>query len=244
VLINVALATKLFQDGDAIGQRIQLLGTSYEIVGLTGDVLAFGVEQGRIPLVFLPEALSSRFSFRDSSSSLVVHTRVPPLSVVKSVQAAILAFAPDQPVSNLRTYDDTMVQYTFTRRLMLRLFGLFAVTAVSLAAIGLYGIIAFTVDLRTHELGIRAALGASRRNLVLLVLRAGFQITAAGITLGLLGGYFLTQLIASHLYGISATDPLTIVSVVLLLAIVALLAAWKPASKVTKINPVDALRAE
>jgi predicted permease len=244
MLINAALAGRLFPDGSPIGRRIRLVGESYEVVGLTGDVLAGGVEHGRIPLVFLPEALSGRFPFRNSSSSLVVRTHLPPLSVARSVQAAVLAFAPDQPVSNLRTYDHVMVQYTFTRRLMLGLFGAFAGIAVGLAAMGLYGIIAFSVDCRTNELGIRSALGASRTNLVLLVLGAGFKLTLAGIALGLLGGYFFTRLIATHLFGVSATDPLTLAGVTLLLVAVALVACWLPARRATRVDPMTALRAE
>jgi predicted permease len=239
MLINAHLAAQLFAAENPIGRRVRLLEQSYEVVGLTGDVLVWGVEHGVLPLVYLPEVFSRGFN-----NSLVVRTKLPPLSLAKSVQAAILTLAPDQPVSNVRTYDYVMAQQAFARRLMLGLLSLFAAIALTLAAVGLYGIIAFAVDRRTHELGIRSALGASRKNLFLLVISGGLKLTAAGIALGLLGGYFLTRLLSSFLFGIAATDPLTLVGVTLVLVAVALFACWLPARRATKTNPMEALRYE
>jgi predicted permease len=239
MLINAHLATQLFAAENPIGRRVRLLGQSYEVVGLTGDVLVWGVERGVLPLVYLPEVFSRGFN-----NSLVVRTKLPPLSLAKSVQATILAVAPEQPVSNLRTYDHVMAQQAFARRLMLGLLSLFAAIALALAAVGLYGIIAFSVDRRTHELGIRSALGASRKNLFLLVMSGGLKLTAAGIALGLLGAYFLTRFVASFLFGIAATDPLTLAGVTLILVAVALLACFLPARRATRVNPVEALHAE
>jgi putative ABC transport system permease protein len=239
MLINAHLAAQLFAAENPIGRRVRLLGQSYEVVGLTGDVLVWGVERGVLPLVYLPEAFSGGFN-----SSLVVRTKLPPLSLAKSVQAAILAVAPDQPVSNLRTYDYVMAQMAFARRLMLGLLSLFAAIALTLAAVGLYGIIAFSVDRRTHELGIRRALGASRKHIVALVISGGLKLTAAGIAVGLVGGCLLTRFIASYLFGVTATDPLTLVGTTLLLVTTALLACWLPARRATKVDPMEALRME
>jgi putative ABC transport system permease protein len=120
----------------------------------------------------------------------------------------------------------------------------FAASALLLAAVGLYGIIAFSVDRRTHELGIRTALGASRKNIFLLVIGSAFKLTAAGIVLGLVGGYFVSRLLVSFLFGVSSTDPLTLLGVTLLLAAVAFIACLLPARRAMKIEPMIALRTE
>jgi len=244
MVINAHLAKRLFADQNPLGQQVRLLNQSYEVIGVTGDVLAWGVEQGAVPLAYLPEAQSTRFPFRGFNSSLVVRTKQAPLSLAKTVQAAVLAEAPDQPVSNVRSYEDVLVQIAFTRRLMLGLLSLFATVALGLAALGLYGIIAFSVERRTLELGIRSALGATRQDLFGLVIKGGLKLTAAGICVGLVGGYFLTRFVKSYLYGVAANDPVTLAGVTLLLLSAAFLACWLPARRAARINPMAALHAE
>ncbi|HUJ43325.1 MAG TPA: ABC transporter permease [Opitutaceae bacterium] len=243
-LISAHLAAQLFGKEDPLGHRIRLLGQDYEVVGITGDVAWRGAERGDFPAVYLPEARADDFTYRGSQSSLAVRTRMSPLALAKSVQAAVLAAAPDQPLSNLRTYDQVLVQMAFARRLLFGLLSLFAAVALALAAIGLYGIIAFSVGRRTHELGIRSALGAPRRRIALLVLVGGLRLTAAGIALGLLGAAGLTRFVASFLFGVSPTDPLTILGVTLLLVAISLLACWLPARRAARVDPIVALRAE
>lgn len=244
MLICAHLARQLFGAANAVGRQVRLLGQDYEVVGVAGDVAWRGAEWGAFPAVYLPEARADEFGYRGSQSSLVVRTRLTPLALAKSVQASVLAAAPEQPVSNLRTYDRVLAQMAFARRLLFGLLTLFAVVALALAAIGLYGIIAFTVDQRTHELGIRSALGASRTNLLRLVLSAGLKLTAAGLVLGLIGAHFLTRFLAGFLFGVTPTDPLTLAGVTLLLAGIALAACWVPARRVAKIDPNIALRVE
>lgn len=244
IMINAHLATQLFGAANPIGRSVRLLGQNYEVVGITGDVLAWGVEEGPVALAYLPEALAGRFIYRRASCCLIVRSATPPLALAKSVQAAVLAAAPDQPLSNLRTYGQVIMERTFARRLMLGLLGLFAGVALGLAALGLYGILAFSVEQRTHELGIRSALGASARNLFLLVITGGLKLTAAGLVLGLLGSLWLSRLIAGYLFGVTATDPFTLVGVSLLLIAIAVLATWLPARRATRVDPLVALRAE
>jgi predicted permease len=244
MLVSAHLAAQLFGTEEPIGSRIRLLGQNYEVVGVTGDVAWRGAEWGAFPVVYLPEARADEFTYRGSQSSLVVRTQLPPLALAKSVQNAVLAATPDQPVSSVRTYDQVLVQMAFARRLLFGLLSLFAAIALALAAIGLYGIIAFSVERRTHELGIRSALGASRRQLSLLVLSGGVRLTAAGIVLGLLAAYFFTRFVASFLFGVTATDPLTLVGTTLILLAITLLACWLPARRAGRVDPIVALRAE
>lgn len=139
------------------------------------------------------------------------------MSLAKAVQAAILGAAPDQPVSNVRAYERIMEQQAFTRRLMLDMVGFFGLAAVALAAIGLYGVMVFSVNSRVRELGIRNALGASRSKIFMLVFSSGLRLTIAGVLIGLIGSYFLNHLMLHLLFGTTATDPYTLGYVTLLL---------------------------
>jgi len=239
MLVDEILVSQLFPGLDPIGRRVSFFGRNYEVVGVTGNVRFRGAESDAAPELYLPE--SSAFSF---DRSMVVRTSLPPLSLSKAVQAAILAVAPDQPVSKIRTYEHIMNQQAFTRRLMLDMVGFFGLAAVALAAIGLYGVMAFSVNSRVRELGIRNALGASRSKIFMLVFSGGLRLTAAGVLLGLIGSYFLNHLMLHLLFGTTATDPYTLGYVTLLLLGVALVACFFPARRATKVDPMVALRAE
>jgi predicted permease len=239
LLVNETLVSQLFPGLDPIGRRISFFGRSYEVVGVTGNVRVRGAENDALPEIYLPE--SSAFGF---DRSLVVRTTLPPLSLSKAVQAAILGAAPDQPVSNTRSYEHIMGQQAFTRRLMLDMVGFFGLAAVALAAIGLYGVMAFSVNSRVRELGIRNALGASRPKIFMLVFSGGLRLTAAGVFLGLFGAYFLNHLMLHLLFGANAIDPYLFGCVALLLFGVALVACFFPSRRATKVDPMVALRAE
>lgn len=239
MLVDETLVSQLFPGLDPIGRRVSFFGRSYEVVGVTGNVRVRGAENDARPELYLPE--SSAVSF---DRSLVVRTSLPPLSLSKAVQAAILGVAPEQPVSNIRTYEHIMEQQAFTRRLMLDMVGFFGLAAVALAAIGLYGVMAFSVNSRIRELGIRNALGASRSKIFMLVFSGGLRLTAAGVLLGLIGSYFLNHMMLHLLFGTNATDPYTLGYVTLLLLAVALVACFFPARRATKVDPMVALRAE
>jgi putative ABC transport system permease protein len=228
MLVDEILVSQLFPGLDPIGRRVSFFNVRFR-----------GAESDAAPELYLPE--SSAFSF---DRSMVVRTSLPPLSLSKAVQAAILAVAPDQPVSKIRTYEHIMNQQAFTRRLMLDMVGFFGLAAVALAAIGLYGVMAFSVNSRVRELGIRNALGASRSKIFMLVFSGGLRLTAAGVLLGLIGSYFLNHLMLHLLFGTTATDPYTLGYVTLLLLGVALVACFFPARRATKVDPMVALRAE
>ncbi len=239
MLVDADLAAKFFPNQDPIGRHLSFLGHGYEIVGVTGNVLMRGAGQQFNPEIYLPESRANGFDL-----SIVVRTTMPPLSLSKAVQTAIFSVAPDQSVSNMRSYEHIMEQQAFARRLMLGLTSLFAFIAVALAAIGLYGIMAFTVDSRMRELGIRTALGARRRGIFILVISSGLKLTMAGVVLGLIGSYFLTHFVAGFLFDAAATAPFTVAVVTLSLLGVAFAACFFPARRATKVDPMIALRAE
>jgi putative ABC transport system permease protein len=154
----------------------------------------------------------------------------------------VQAIDKDQPIYNVRTMDDVVMNSLGTRRLSMQLFAVFAGAALLLAAIGIYGVMAYSVTQRTQEIGIRMALGAQRSDVLALVIRQGMMLTVIGVVVGLAGAFALTRLMANLLFGVAATDPLTFVVIPLLLLIVATMATYFPARRAMKVDPVTALR--
>ena len=245
VLINEALARQHFPDQDPLRQRIHLdvftgkIDEGWEIVGVVGDVRQRGLGNNARPCVYRPQA----FSFQ-GSGNLLVRTTGAPLALAETVRMAVLEADPDQPVANLRTMEQVLAGSMAQRRFILLLLGGFAGTALLLAGIGLYGVIAYTVSQRTREIGIRMALGASRRNVLNLVLCAGMKLVGIGIVLGGVAALGLTRVLAKLLYGIEPTDPATFACVALLLLLVTLFASWLPARRAARVHPLEALRSE
>jgi putative ABC transport system permease protein len=147
----------------------------------------------------------------------------------------------DQPIYNVRTMDDVVANSLGTRRVSMQLFAVFAVAALLLAAIGIYGVMAYSVTQRTQEIGIRMALGAQRADVLGLVIRQGMRLTVIGVVVGVAGALALTRLMASLLFGVAATDPLTFVVIPLLLLFVAMVACYLPARRAARLNPTVAL---
>jgi ABC-type antimicrobial peptide transport system permease subunit len=172
----------------------------------------------------------------------MVRTKIEPLTVWPAVRKAALALNAQVTVSPPITLEDEIKGSIATARMASTLTSLFGVTALLLAAIGLYGVMSYAVSRRTREIGIRMALGAQQRSVLHLVMRQGLWLTGIGIALGLFAAMFLTRLLQSLLYGIGVTDSLTFAGVALLLALVALLASWIPARRATQVDPMIALR--
>ncbi len=248
-VINESLAKKEFPKEEPIGQRILIqeivpgrteLGPEipWEIVGVIADEKVGGLNDAS-PGVYVSNEQSPVFGM-----SLVVRTAMHPLTLQQSVRTAVHQIDKDQPLTDMRTLEQIKSESVAPDRLQAVLLGTFAGLAMLLSAIGIYGVISYAVAQRTHELGIRAALGASRGDLLGLILRGGMMLTAAGLVLGLGGALGVTRLMQSQLFGVGVRDPVTLAGVAVGLAVVALLASYVPARRATKVDPVVALRYE
>jgi putative ABC transport system permease protein len=176
--------------------------------------------------------------------SLAVRTTGAPETLAPAVRGAVLAIDKNQPVYDIKTMDDVLSVSIAKNRLVAQLFGVFAIFALLLATIGIYGVISYGVIQRTQEIGIRMALGAQSHDVLRLVVGQGMGLVSLGIGIGLTAAFGLTRLLSSLLYGVSAIDPLIYASVVVLLAIIAFLACYIPARRATKVDPMIALRYE
>jgi len=242
-VINESLARRLWPGENAIGKRLRQGGADSqaawrEVVGVVGDVKLNGLEQEAPLQAYLPLALHN-----SSTVKLVVRTEGEPLALSKSVEQSIHSLNKDLSL-NTRSMDELLGNEMARQRLTLTLLSILAVLALSLAAIGIYGVMSYAVTERRQELGIRLALGATLRDVLLLVLVQGMKPTLLGVALGSLAAFAATRLLRGLLYGVAPTDPLTFAGVAVLLSGVALVACFLPARRATKIDPLVALRYE
>jgi putative ABC transport system permease protein len=247
VIANEALVRKYWPNQEALGKRISFSRRSpkwYEIVGIVGNIKHRGLDLEDKPEFYIPFLQPLFADANIQPMYLVVRTKGEPGSVASIVRNEVAALDGDQPVSNVMTMDQRISDSVAPRRFNMFLLGLFAALALILAAIGIYGIMAFTVGQRTHEIGVRMALGARSSDVLKLVLRHGLGLALIGIAVGLAIAFAATRVLSSLLYGVSATDPLTFFGEALLLAFVALIACYVPARRATKVDPLIALRYE
>jgi putative ABC transport system permease protein len=243
IVINEALAEKIFPGEDPLGKRLRFWNyqgknLDWEIVGIVGNVRQRQLDDNRLDRLYLPAP------FLTGPVSLVVRTKGAEPALAESIRQEILKLDPEQPVSNIRTMDQAISRSLSARRFTLTLLGIFAGAALALAVIGLYGVISYTVAQRSHEIGIRMALGAEQRDVMRLIVGQGLKLVLLGLALGLAGALAMTRFIKSMLFGVSTTDPLTFGSTAVMLIAVALLACWFPARRATKVDPLVALRHE
>ena len=243
VIINSELARKYFGTRNPIGSRVDMgfrEGVPLEVIGVTADVRQTGLQADPYPGMFLP------YSQYQSSVPLVfvIRSANDPGAVAAAVRQELRQVDSQLPIYDVKTMDQVLYTVTARPRFLTFLLVVFAGVAVLLAAIGIYGIMSYTVAQGTREIGIRAALGAQRRDLLRMVLSKGLKLTLIGIALGVAGAFGLTRLMSNLLFGVSATDPLTFAGVTALLVIVALLATYIPARRATKVDPLIALRYE
>ncbi|HEU5459963.1 MAG TPA: FtsX-like permease family protein, partial [Pyrinomonadaceae bacterium] len=246
-IVNSAFARKFWTNGNAIGKRISFSTNNpkwYEIVGIVGNVKHRGLDLQDHPELYIP-ALQPLFAPGNVPALyLAVRTANDPMQVASIVRSEVAAIDRDQPIASLMTMDQRIADSIAPRRFNMFLFGLFAALALLLAAIGIYGIMAFSVAQRTHEIGVRMALGASTRDVLRLILSNGFRLALIGIVVGLAIAFAATRLLATLLYDVSTTDPTIFLIDALLLAGAALLACYIPARRATKVDPMIALRYE
>ncbi|MEK6410478.1 MAG: ABC transporter permease [Acidobacteriota bacterium] len=242
VLINESMARRFFADQDPIGKGIGFdckTGFCRKIVGVVGNIRQQGLDVELQPEVYVPYL---QYSMR--STTLVIHSAADPASLVAAVRSQVQAVDKDQPISDVKTMKRYLSESVAQPRLTMALLGIFAAIALVLAAVGIYGMMTYTVAGRTREIGIRMALGAQRRDVIRLVVGQAAALTVIGTAMGLAGALALTRVMESLLFQVSATDPFTFAAISVLLAGVALGASFVPARRATKVDPMIALRSE
>jgi putative ABC transport system permease protein len=244
VLINESFANRKFPGQDPIGQRIHVGRTDlpwYTIVGVVGDVKQASLAVGQSDAVYITPA---QWYFADRAMSLVVREGDDAATLTPVIREAIWSVDKDQPIVRVATMDDLLAASAAERRFALILFEAFGIVALVLAATGIYGVLSGTVTERTREIGVRLALGASRSDILALVVRQGMTLTGLGVVVGLSGAVAATQAIATLLFGVSRLDPITYLGVIALLVGVSMIACWVPAWRAARVDPSITLRAE
>jgi len=209
------------------------------VVGVVADTRDHALSEEPIPEIYVPYLQQPSFSM-----ALVLRTTARPLGLVSPVRKAVESIDKNQPLSETTTMDEVIAGLVAPQRFQMMLLGLFALLALVLAAVGIYGVVSYSCSLRVHEFGVRVALGAERRDLLGMVIRQGAKLALIGVCVGLGGALLLTRFLSSMLYEVKPTDPLTLIVVAVVLAVVALAASFLPARRATKVDPMVALRYE
>jgi predicted permease len=243
-VVNQTFSRQYFPGGDAMGRRLRRGSTApwCRIVGVVNDIRRDGKAAEITPQIYLSAAQTDLYPVR--LSDLAVRTEGDPQQVVKAVQQQVWALDKDQPVTNVRALDELIDASLAQRRFQSLLLVLFAAVAVTLATIGVYGVLSYSVSHRTSELGLRMALGATTRDILVLVLRQAGWLIAAGVAAGTAGAYALTRFLDSLLFGVHAHDKLTYVSAAGVLIAVSITASLIPARRGSHVDPTVALRYE
>jgi putative ABC transport system permease protein len=247
VVINDAFARQHFAGENPLGQRIKLQGQQRDpllIVGVVGNVRNGGLDEQPTPEVYVPFLQDPLSQTYQRSMTIIARTKSEPSAVAGSLRVALTTLDKSLPVYAVKSMTEHLHETLTRRRFNLILLSIFGSVALALAAIGIYGVISYGINQRTHEIGIRLALGANRYDVLKLVVKQGMMLTLSGVALGLFAAWGLTRLIKTLLFDVSVTDPLTFIVIALLLAFVALLACSIPARRAMKVDPMIALRYE
>jgi putative ABC transport system permease protein len=241
VIINETAAKRNFGSPTAaIGKRLSIWRDEQfprEIIGVVGDTKASSLTGENGAQIYVPHLQDPQWNFM----AMVIRTAGDPAAFAPTFRREVQALDQDQPVYSVRTMDDVVMNSLGTRRVSMQLFAVFAGAALLLAALGIYGVLAYSVTQRTQEIGIRMALGAQKSDVVGLIIRQGMLLAVIGVVVGLAGAFALTRLIASLLFGVDATDPVTFAAIPLLLLFVALVACYLPARRAARLDPKIAL---
>jgi putative ABC transport system permease protein len=249
-IVSVATAKRYWSDGDPIGKQLRFVDSNewHTVVGVVSDVRAYDLQQsvpdwiaGTVYVPYSPKATAEDGRV-PAAMSLVVRTASDQSSLERTIRRIVAGINRDIPVSEVKTMDAMVVDAAATPASTAVLFVAFAGLAFVLGLVGIYGVLSFLVSKRTHEIGIRIALGAQRRHVLWLMLREGLQLSVIGIAIGLFGAFLASRLLSSELYGISALDPATYVTVAIGMTIATVLASWLPTRRATRVDPLTALR--
>ena len=239
MVINEAMVGMLFaEDEDPIGRLINANGQPWEVIGVVADMRIDQLHVPPLPTFFVPQW---KFPW---GSAFMVRTQGNPTALADEISAAIHGIDPNLPLVNLQTLETAAAAALVPQKIMLNLIGAFAVVALTLAAIGLYGVMAYAVTNRQRELSIRVALGAARHDVMKLIMGKGTLLLGIGLGMGLLAAYAVARIVASQVTNLSAEDPLVFTSAAILLGLIAMIACWLPARRAAKANPISALRSE
>jgi len=256
VIINEAMARQFWKDGDPLSERL-IIGRGImrefateperQVIGIVGDVRGGGLNNEPGPTMYIPQGqvpdAVNALNMRISTMKWVVRTRTEPYALSSAIQEQ-LRQATGLPVSEIRTMDDVVARSTSRQRFNMLLMTVFGAAAVLLAAIGIYGLMAYSVEQRTQEIGIRLALGAQASGVRRMIVLQGMSLAAIGVVVGIASAFGLTRFMANLLFGVQARDPIVFIGIPLALAAVALVAVWLPAQRVTRVDPLTALRYE
>lgn len=243
VIINEAMANKFWSGKEAVGKKLRIFDTDVTIVGVTKDAKYINLRDNPEPLMVAPLAQQIENGGLNTMT-LIARTKSNPNEMLGTIENEVAQLDKSISVFNIKTLNENVTRRVAIQRFASTLLSLFSLLAVTLAVIGIYGVIAYTVSQRTYEIGIRMALGAQRGNILKLFLFRGSVPVFIGIAAGIVVAFMLTKLIASLLFDVSATDSLTFATAALLLLVVSLIACYLPARRATKINPINALRHE
>jgi hypothetical protein len=240
-IVSQAFVDRFWPGEAAVGRvvRTSRAGSELRIIGVASDAKLRSLSEEPRPMIYA--ALGQNDT---PFVNMVAATRGAPQSVATAMLASVRERVPEALIYRAETMDDHLEAVRFPARIAALLFSFFAVIALALATIGLYGLVSYTQAQRTHEVGIRMSLGADTRSVVTLMIRGGMSLVGVGVAIGVVLAFVVTRLLSGLLFGVGATDIGTFVTVVLMLLAVALIAAWIPARRASRIDPVQALRAE
>ena len=249
VVIDETFERTFFANEEAIGQHLAMGPTKgFRIIGVVDHVKHYGVD-GQVPVesqfyIAFNQVPKEAMQVIAGRAALLVRTSTDPASLAEPVRAQVMATDPDQPVFNVRPMDQVVAASIAGRRFSMLLFTIFAGVALLLAAVGIYGVMSYSVTQRTHEIGIRMALGAKAADILRLVVKQGLLLALIGVGIGLTAAFILTRVMSNLLFGIEAADPTTFAGIAVILTIVAAVASYIPARRATKVDPMIALRYE
>jgi putative ABC transport system permease protein len=239
VIINEVAARNFWPDEDPLGRRFEMFGAMRTVVGVVPETMQRSVDGRSESQIFLPYG-----SVATRTITLLVKSNGEPEALTEAVRTTVARIDPGLPAYDVMTMEHMVAESYWDRRLYGYMFAAFAAIALLLAAVGVYGVMAYSVAQRTHEIGVRMAIGAEVKDVLRLVMAQTLKLVGAGIALGLIGALALTGVLGGFLYGVNSTDPISFVSIPLFLAIVAVVASLVPAMRAARLSPTISLRTE
>jgi predicted permease len=243
-IVNLAFAQRLFGSESPIGQSVEGGGITYQIIGVVGNIKARTLGEETRPVLFRSLDQTVSYDLSIMGYTILIRSQANPADIVNAARNQIRALDPAMAIYNVQTMQEHLRDAFFLPRLAATLFGVFGAIGLILAAVGLYGVMSYSVSRRTREIGIRMALGAQVAQVRQLIVRQGMVLAAIAVVIGLPAAFALSKLFTSVLYGVHDNDPATFAAVPLFLLAVALSACWIPAQRATKVNPQIVLRCE